>query len=151
MIDVHYRQLIDTITLSSDSAVPSHNNKRRSWNANKKIDFEEIQTAHGQFLDNLMRGCLLKSSECVNTMRDILKTCLDFCDLMEKLSEDGEWRRHKRRKTAVKTATEIVNQWIKSDDLSWMDDVNKKQEVIFIDSTYTNVVSNFDFYRRLIR
>lgn len=125
MIDPHYRQLIDTTTLASDAAA----NKRKSWNTKTKIDFEEIQTAHEKFLDNVMRGCLLKSSECVKTMHDILQICLEFCAAMEKLSNDGEWRRHKRRKTAMKTAAEIVNQWTKTDDQTWIDDVNNKQEV----------------------
>jgi hypothetical protein len=116
--------LIETTTLDTGAT-----NKRKSWNVKRKIDFEEIQIAHEQFLDHVMRGCLLKSIDCVNIMHEILKTCLDFCELMEKLSKDGEWRRHKRRKTAMKTATEIVNQWIKTDDLTWMEDVNKKQEV----------------------
>lgn len=77
-----------------------------------------------------MRGCLLTSPKCVETVHDILKTCSEFCELMERISEEGEWRKSKRRRTAVKTAAEIVTQWTKSPaDFLWMQDVKDLEEV----------------------
>lgn len=75
-----------------------------------------------------MRGCLLKSNDCVAIIHDILKMCSTFCDLMERISQDGQWRTNKRRKTTAKTAAEIVNQWTKSTSVSWMEDVVSMQE-----------------------
>jgi hypothetical protein len=106
-----------------------------------------------------MRGCLLASKECVKTVREILRTCLDFCDLLSRLSEEGEWRKNaiiKRRKTTAKTAAEIVNQWTKPDTvLTWIDDVYKLEEVL---NEMTNPVtmSNifieiYSFNRKLFR
>lgn len=78
-----------------------------------------------------MRGCLLTSTDCVETVHNILKICVGFCELMERISEDGEWRRSKRRRTTAKTAAEIVTQWTKSStDFSWMQDVKDLEEVL---------------------
>jgi gamma-tubulin complex component 4 len=142
VIESHYQQLISDITTSSTTA------KRRSWQASKtKLDFEEIQAAHEQFLNNTMRGCLLKSKECVKTVHQILRTCLDFCDLLSRLSEEGEWRKNaiiKRRKTTAKTAAEIVNQWTKPDTaLTWMDDVHRLEEVLFLRQSFKPYLTRF--------
>jgi hypothetical protein len=49
---------------------------------------------------------------------------------MERISEEGEWRKSKRRKTTTKTAAEIVNQWTKSNtDCTWMVQVKTIEEV----------------------
>jgi hypothetical protein len=49
---------------------------------------------------------------------------------MERISEEGEWRRSKRRKTTAQTAAEIVNQWTKSNtNATWIDDVKHIEEV----------------------
>ncbi|KAI8098255.1 Spc98 family-domain-containing protein [Gilbertella persicaria] len=121
VIDAHYQTMIHTIS-------PSMTNKRKS-RQNTKLDFEEIQFAHETFLKNTTRGCLLLSHECVKTMYDILKTCLGFCDTMEKISQEGHWRRSKKRKTAPKTASEIVNQWTNAThEQSWLQDVYATQE-----------------------
>ncbi|KAI9363317.1 Spc98 family-domain-containing protein [Pilaira anomala] len=125
VIDAHYQQLIDTTT-------PNSNLKRKSFEPKAKLDFEEIQAAHEQFLQNTMRGCLLTSVECRKTVHEILKFCSDFCELMERISKDGEWRTNKRRKTTTKTAAtaaEIVNQWTKSStDFPWMENVKQIEE-----------------------
>ncbi|KAL9554833.1 hypothetical protein MBANPS3_002634 [Mucor bainieri] len=143
VIDVHYQQLISSTSTCSDSsttttatatatattpssAMPA---KKKTWQPKAKLDFEEIQAAHQHFLHNTMRGCLLVSSDCIATMHHILKTCLLFCDLMERISQDGQWRTNKRRKTTAKTAAEIVNQWTKpTTAVSWMEDVVSLQE-----------------------
>ncbi|GAN04400.1 hypothetical protein MAM1_0062d03860 [Mucor ambiguus] len=131
VIDVHYQQLISSTNTSADPATPtssSSTTKKKTWQPKAKLDFEEIQAAHQHFLHNTMRGCLLVSNDCVATMHHILKTCLLFCDLMERISQDGQWRTNKRRKTAAKTAAEIVNQWTKSTTVSWMEDVVSLQD-----------------------
>lgn len=124
VIDAHYKQLISNTSTSNDSTTT----KKKSWQPKAKLDFEEIQAAHEQFLQKTMRGCLLKSNDCVALMHDILKICSTFCDLMERISQDGQWRTNKRRKTTAKTAAEIVNQWTKSASVSWMEDVVSMQE-----------------------
>lgn len=125
MLDVHYQQLLSSTNTSSDPAATT-SNRKKTWQQPKAklVDFEEIQAAHEHFLHNTMRGCLLVSNDCVATMHHILKTCLLFCDLMERISQDGQWRTNKRRKTAA----EIVNQWTKSTAVSWMEDVVALQE-----------------------
>lgn len=123
--------MIDTTTPApSDDSTCKTAAKRRSFQPNAKLDFEEIQAAHEHFLSNTMRGCLLTSNDCIKTIYSILKTCSSFCDLMERTSEEGEWRRSKRRKTTIKTAAEIVSQWIKSNgNASWLDEVKEIEEV----------------------
>ncbi|KAI7905244.1 gamma-tubulin complex component protein [Cokeromyces recurvatus] len=122
VIDSHYQQLIAMTT-------PSTVAKRRSWQPKAKLDFEEILAAHEEFLNNIMRGCLLESTECVKIMYAILDTCLGFCKLMEQLTEKGELRRNKRRKRAARTASDIVNQWTNNDvNLPWMEKVKSIQE-----------------------
>ncbi|KAI9486843.1 MAG: gamma-tubulin complex component protein [Benjaminiella poitrasii] len=122
VIDSHYQQLIAMTT-------PSTTIKRRSWQTKNKLDFEEIQVAHEQFLTNLMRGCFLNSTKCVKLMYTILDTCFGFCKLMENLTEKGELRRNKRRKKAARTASDIVNQWTSTDTtLPWMEKVKNIQE-----------------------
>jgi hypothetical protein len=48
---------------------------------------------------------------------------------MERISEEGEWRKSKRRRTTTRTAEEIVNQWTKSTDCTWMEEVKTIEEV----------------------
>lgn len=130
IIASHYQQLIDTTTPSNSELISATATKRRSFQPKAKLDFEEIQEAHECFLNNTMRGCLLTSADCVETVHDILKICSSFCDLMERISEDDEWRKSKRRRTTTKTAAEIVTQWTKSTtDFSWMEDVKNIEEV----------------------
>lgn len=128
VIDVHYQQLISSTNTSADPEAASAATKKKTWQPKAKLDFEEIQAAHQHFLHNTMRGCLLVSNDCVSTMHHILKTCLLFCNVMERISQDGQWRTNKRRKTTAKTAAEIVNQWTKSTTVSWMEDVVSLQE-----------------------
>ncbi|GAA5805800.1 gamma-tubulin complex component protein [Helicostylum pulchrum] len=125
VIDSHYQQLIDITTPPTSTTTT----KRKSFQPKAKLDFEEIQVAHEKFLQNTMHGCLLTSDDCVETVHNILKICSDFCELMERISEDGEWRRSKRRRTTEKTAAEIINQWTKSNtDFSWTKSVREIQE-----------------------
>ncbi|KAL7327011.1 hypothetical protein PS15p_209266 [Mucor circinelloides] len=128
VIDVHYQELISSTSTSNNSSATATTTKKKTWQPKAKLDFEEIQAAHEHFLHNTMRGCLLVSNDCVAIMHHILKTCLLFCDLMERISQDGQWRTNKRRKTTAKTAAEIVNQWTKSTTVSWMEDVVSLQE-----------------------
>ncbi|KAI9271984.1 Spc98 family-domain-containing protein [Sporodiniella umbellata] len=124
VIDVHYENLIDVTTLSGTANA----NKRQSKPSLKKLDFEEIQEAHEKFLLNVQHGCLLTSKDCVKTMCNILRTCSDFCTLMEKLAEEGEWRTSKRRRT-TKTASEIVNNWMADEEAPlWMSDIENIEE-----------------------
>lgn len=123
MIDFHYQQLIDTTTPS--------NTKRRSFQPKAKLDFEEIQAAHEYFLTNIINGCLLGSNECIEIVHDILQVCLTFSEKMERISEEGEWRKSKRRKTITKkTAAEIMSQWTKSNtECTWIEEVKMMEEV----------------------
>ena len=93
------------------------------------MDFEEIQAAHEHFLNSVINGCLLSSEECVQTMHDILLACSRFCELMERISEEGDWRKSKRRKTSTKTVAEIVKLWTKAADCDWMEQVKIIEEV----------------------
>ncbi|KAG1296905.1 hypothetical protein G6F66_003072 [Rhizopus arrhizus] len=124
VISFHYDQLIDVTTLSDDTTP----RKRRSRQIKTKLDFEEIQEAHEKFLENIERGCLLTSEECVETMHLILTTCSSFCELMERLTDEGEWRINKRRRI-MKTAAEIVNNWTDNETTSfWLQDIEHIQE-----------------------
>lgn len=95
------------------------------------MDFEEIQAAHEYFLTNIINGCLLGSNECIEIVHDILQVCLTFSEKMERISEEGEWRKSKRRKTITqKTAAEIMSQWTKSNtDCTWIEEVKSMEEV----------------------
>ncbi|KAI8355076.1 Spc98 family-domain-containing protein [Choanephora cucurbitarum] len=115
VIDAHYQQLIEAT--SSD--------QQRAWASNKH-DFETIQAAHTQFLTHTMRGCLLWSHQCVKTLHGIIKTCLDFCQFMERMAEEGEWKPNHQKKR--KTASEIVQQWTQTDERPWIDHVKQLQE-----------------------
>ncbi|KAI8637846.1 Spc98 family-domain-containing protein [Parasitella parasitica] len=128
VIDVHYQKLTSSTSTSTSTSSEPTATRRKAWQSKPKLDFDEIQAAHEHFLRDTMRGCLLMSSDCVATMHDMLQSCLEFCDLMETISQDGRWRTNKRRKTAAKTATEIVNQWTKATTVSWMEDVVLLQE-----------------------
>lgn len=136
VIDFHYQELIDTTTPS--------NTKRRSFQPKAKLDFEEIQAAHEYFLTNIINGCLLGSNECIEIVHDILQVCLTFSEKMERISEVGEWRKSKRRKTITqKTAAEIMSQWTKSNtDCTWIEEV-KSMEEEFISKTeqFFNIAS----------
>lgn len=124
VINIHYDKLIDTTALNDTTTA----GKKRSKQTKTKLDFEEIQEAHEKFLANIERGCLLTSEECVKTMHDILRICSDFCELMEKLTKEGEWRVNKRRKT-TKTAKDIVYNWTAHEEPSfWLQDVERLQE-----------------------
>ncbi|KAI8891219.1 hypothetical protein K501DRAFT_166707 [Backusella circina FSU 941] len=111
VISSHHKQLIDSTTTIKD-------------NKKGKLEFEDIQEAHSHFLDNLISGCLL-STDCSIIIHRILKSCSAFCELMERLSEDGKWQQSKRRKM-TKTAADIVNQWTNNtSEANWIDDVKK--------------------------
>lgn len=118
--------MIYTTTLD-ETAAPS-SIKRLSRQSKVKLDFEEIQKAHDVFLKNIQQGCLMTSEECIHVMHDILQTCTDFCELMEKMSEEGEWRKSKRRRIR-KTAADIVDEWTRNDSTSWLSEVERIQEV----------------------
>ncbi|CEP19294.1 hypothetical protein [Parasitella parasitica] len=124
VIDVHYQKLISSTSTSNEPNAA----RKKTWQPKPKLDFDEIQVAHEHFLRDTMKGCLLMSNDCVVVMHDMLQSCLEFCDLMETISQDGRWRTSKRRKTAAKTAAEIVNQWTKITTVSWMEDVVLLQE-----------------------
>ncbi|KAI8389351.1 gamma-tubulin complex component protein [Blakeslea trispora] len=109
VIDTHYQRLIQ---------------------ATQAPDFEAIQTAHAQFLTHTTRGCLLGSS-CVKTLYEIIKTCLDFCQFMERMAEEQEeaWiEKNEKKKKKRKTASEIVQQWTQTEDDPPSDHVKQWQE-----------------------
>ncbi|CAO3678468.1 unnamed protein product [Rhizopus microsporus] len=126
VISFHYDQLIYTTTLD-ETTTTSSSIKRLSRQSKVKLDFEEIQKAHDVFLKNIQQGCLMTSEECIHVMHDILQTCTDFCELMEKMSEEGEWRKSKRRRIR-KTAADIVDEWTRNDSTSWLNEVERIQE-----------------------
>lgn len=74
----------------------------------------------------------MTSEECVETMHLILTTCSSFCELMERLTDEGEWRINKKRRI-MKTAAEIVNNWTDNETTSfWLQDIEHIQEVRII-------------------
>ncbi|KAI8981515.1 gamma-tubulin complex component protein [Pilobolus umbonatus] len=136
VISSHFQVLMEMITPNGDKKA-----NRRSFLPNDKLGFEEIQSSHEKFLNDVIRGCLLSSKECTKVIHDILIICRDFCDLMEHLSENGEWIGNKRRKTA-KTAAEIVNQWTKSNDFTWLERVQEIEEKFSaLSNTFFRLVS----------
>lgn len=100
-------------------------------------DFEELQEAHAEYLDSVMRGCLLLSRSCSETMHQALRTCLAFCELVERAAEDdGGWLRSKRRRTASgdKTVAEIVQAWTEEQAAepglyAWRDQISSIEQV----------------------
>ncbi|ORY96653.1 Spc98 family-domain-containing protein [Syncephalastrum racemosum] len=136
VIRTHYQRLLATMTS------PEHRQDH---------DFEELQEAHGEYLDSVMRGCLLLSRSCSETMHQTLRTCLAFCELVERAAEDdGGWLRSKRRRTASgdKTAAEIVQAWTEDRAAepglyAWRDQVSRLEES-FVASTsrFFGLVSN---------
>ncbi|KAI8330102.1 gamma-tubulin complex component protein [Chlamydoabsidia padenii] len=47
-------------------------------------DFDKVQNVHDDYLMYLTRGCLLSSTDCRHSLLELLHTCLDFCDLVQR-------------------------------------------------------------------
>ena len=128
VIDPHYKTLIETLSPSSDT------NKRQSVSTTTpSLDFENLQTVLDTCLKAMLKGCLLSSQPCAKEMLKTLRLCLDFCSLVERVAQDGAWKRIKRRKT-VRTTAEIVNDWAKSFGKpkvhhAWMDQMTELESV----------------------
>ncbi|KAL0089548.1 gamma-tubulin complex component protein [Phycomyces blakesleeanus] len=129
VINARYQRLVTTIAPSfqAKNDDPEHPNQA-IFGIPNALDFEEIQAAHEEYLQDIMRGSLLLSTTCADTMHDILKLCLDFCELVERISEDGVWQSTKRRRT-TKTVAEIVDEWTKNSGkpmprYAWMDQID---------------------------
>ncbi|KAF7731944.1 Gamma-tubulin complex component 4 [Apophysomyces ossiformis] len=137
VISDHYRQLLETIAPSFEGANGAKL-KRRSF-ITKALDFEEMQAAHDTYLQHILRGCLLSSSNCAETVYDILHVCMNFCTFVEHIANDGVLQRNKRRKT-VKTAADIVDEWTENmgkgnKQYGWMDQVTDLATVRTSDRT----------------
>ncbi|KAI9025017.1 gamma-tubulin complex component protein [Phycomyces nitens] len=128
VINARYQRLVTTIAPSFQPKDEKEAPDQAVFGQPTALDFEEIQTAHEEYLRDIMRGSLLLSKSCADTMHAILKLCLDFCELVERISDDGVWQTTKRRRT-TKTAAEIVDEWTRNSGkpmprYAWMDQID---------------------------
>ncbi|KAI7869281.1 gamma-tubulin complex component protein [Spinellus fusiger] len=126
VINARYQRLMTTI---APSFLPKD---ARDPTSHPALDFEEIQMAHTEYLEDIMRGCLLLSGSCAKTMHEILRLCLDFCELVEEILEEGLWKRTKKRRTEKIEATNVWSkpEWSRP-RYEWMEKIDSIEQNFF--------------------
>ncbi|GBC08070.1 hypothetical protein RclHR1_00790020 [Rhizophagus clarus] len=105
IIESNFQHLVRRITVSSahhqrqrppsttEPSSPISPTRPKSMNPKKDThsneserlrDFEDIRLGHTSYLGELLRGCLLESRVCAETIRTALKTIDKFCALLER-------------------------------------------------------------------
>ncbi|CAG8511446.1 6042_t:CDS:2 [Funneliformis caledonium] len=108
IIESNFQKLVHRITISS-----AHHQRQRSSSITEQSppsnelerlrDFEDIRLGHASYIGELLRGCLLESRVCTESIRTTLKIVDKFCilldgtiDIEEKLEQiakyDAEFR-----------------------------------------------------------
>ena len=85
----HQRQKPSSTTEPSSPISPTRpkmsSKKDTHSNESERLrDFEDIRLGHASYLGELLRGCLLESRVCTETIRTALKIIDKFCTLLER-------------------------------------------------------------------
>src|SRR5687768_12990663 len=87
----HHQQQRSSSTTEPSSPVsptrpkPMSSKKDTHSNESEKLrDFEDIRLGHASYIDELLRGCLLESRVCTNSIRTTLEIIDKFCALLER-------------------------------------------------------------------
>ncbi|POG75049.1 gamma-tubulin complex component protein [Rhizophagus irregularis DAOM 181602=DAOM 197198] len=129
IIESNFQNLVRRITVSSahhqkqrpssttEPSSPISPTRPKSMNPKKDThsneserlrDFEDIRLGHTSYLDELLRGCLLESRVCTETIRMALKIIDKFCVLLERW--DGQRDFMERLEQIAKHNTEFREQ-----------------------------------------
>src|SRR5438552_2511729 len=86
----HYKrqrptEILEQDATSSDKRTTIKNEEKMHANGLGTLrDFEDIRTGHATYLGDLLRGCLLESRVCSETIKTALNLCDQVCGLLEK-------------------------------------------------------------------
>jgi len=83
----HQKQRPSSTTEPSSPISPTRPKSKKDTHSNESErlrDFEDIRLGHTSYLGELLRGCLLESRVCTETIRTALKIIDKFCALLER-------------------------------------------------------------------
>jgi hypothetical protein len=94
IIEPCYQDLMSTLLNhnNNETSIPSpQSNTIPNTDQTPLMDFEAIKFSHQQYLNNLMKGCLLDNAPIASGIFQILQSCQNFANWLfieERLNED---------------------------------------------------------------